>query len=112
MRERKIKESVRPLRAGDMQLCYSDSHIDYDDFLDDIESLLGKDLSRLVLKIADECIQDEEEEDKILAHGRRAVDDFYDSCCQVIRDQGEECVAIFLSRFDEITNFYLKLCKI
>lgn len=109
---RNLNEKVRSLRAGDMSLCYSDNDIDYDEFLDDVKSLLGKDLSRLVLMVADESLQDEDEEDEILARGRKAVDDFYDSCCQVIRDQGEDCVAVYLSRFHEITNFYYKLCKI
>ena len=113
-RFRKERRNEEVTRLGsDMSLCYSGNDIDYDEFLDDIESLLGRDRSRLVLKIADECIQDEDEEDKILARGGRAVDAFYDSCCDVFDDDpNSNCVAVFFKRYNEITNFIYKLCKV
>lgn len=104
------KEGTTPLRAGDMMLTYIGDDIDYDEMRDDVLSLLGiKDINKLVLRIADESYSDEDDEEVILATGRNALDTFYDTCLDKIKD-GENDVAIYLSRFDEITNFYNKLC--
>lgn len=103
-------EATSPLRAGDVMLTYTGSVIDFDEMKEDVLSLLGlKDTSKLVLRVADESISSDEDEEMILATGDEALEKFYDTCLMVF-EQGNPDVAVYLSRFDEITNFYEKLC--
>ena len=103
-------EATSPLRAGDMMLTYAGSEIDFDEMKTDILSLLGlKNTDKLVLRVADEAVSDEDDEEIILATGDDALEKFYDTCTMIF-EQGDYDVAVYLSRFDEITNFYEKLC--
>lgn len=103
-------ESTYDLRGGDVMLTYSGSEIDFDEMKNDVLSLLGlKDADKLILRVADEAISDEEDEEMILAIGDDALEKFHDTCTMIF-EQGEPDVAVYLSRFDEITNFYEKLC--
>lgn len=103
-------EATSLLRDGDWMLTYTGSVIDFDEMKEDVLSLLGlKDTSKLVLRVADESISSDEDEEMILATGDEALEKFYDTCLMVF-EQGNPDVAVYLSRFDEITNFYEKLC--
>ena len=109
-RSNKKYESTTDLRDGDVMLTYTGSEIDFDEMKNDVLSLLHlRNADKLVLRIADECQSDEEDEEMILATGEEALEKFYDTCTMVF-EQGDYDVAIYLSRFDEITNFYEKLC--
>lgn len=103
-------ESTYDLRGGDVMLTYSGSEIDFDEMKNDVLSLLGlKDADKLILRVADEAISDEEDEEMIIATGDDALEKFHDTCTMIF-EQGEPDVAVYLSRFDEITNYYEKLC--
>lgn len=103
-------EATSELRAGDWMLTYAGSSIDFDEMKEDVLSLLGiKDVDKLVLRVADESISSDEDEEMILATGEDALEKFYETCLMIF-EQGNPDVAVYLSRFDEITNFYEKLC--
>ena len=104
-------ESVGPANSrGDKQLVYKlGDEIPYEEFLDDIHSIFPN-TSAVVLKVAEEAASDEGEEDRILARGGRAIDEFYDSCMQIWDECYDGVVAMVMNRGHEVTNFVLRLC--
>lgn len=104
-------EYLKRIKDGTLLLQYdaSEDEIPYDEFLDDIDACFDS-RSSIVLKIADECCADEDDERRILARGGAAIDAFYDSLMTHWDDEENGVVGGFDPKYHEMTDFYHKLC--
>ena len=112
--KRKTRRSFEYLKRMDadtlfLQYDAEQAEIPYDEFLDDVESFFDS-RSSIVLMIADECCQDEEDETRVLARGGEAIDAFYDSCMSHWDDEEDGVVGMCLMKHHEMTDFRHKLC--
>lgn len=104
-------EYLKRIKDGTILLQYDarEDEIPYDEFLDDIDACFDS-RSSIVLKIADECCADEDDERRIFARGGEAIDAFYDSLMSHWDEEENGVVGGFDPKRHEMTDFYHKLC--